>query len=528
MGVIWRFLPGKLPRDRGSRGGWGSGTPAHLITLMFIIKEGGLARSSRSGELRRLTLSQMLRFRCSKCAAKLGVAEGLSGRIITCGSCMAKLRVPETGAPPAPGSNQAVTKRRGNGSSAFPAAKPSPALDPQPGPGDAAWDQAGWQGVATPPPSAGEFPLFPLASKGTLSLPPLNGDAPSNPKAVPAISVTNPDVAPTEPPGEPFAILPRPDLAISDADDFPDGPPDPTTARLVWEDAKFLSRAVLPYAAVLCLLVVGFVYRDHVQQWLNAADSRMREMANPDQSDAETGLGDIEALTATTNGAEPSPLTSETDSLVADTDAPPATVPDDPDSVARQRVIETNVQITRTSGQRCGSGVIFRITDDGRAIVLTNRSVVDTLFRLNLGVSDPTLPNVSLTFADKSTAIGKVTWVSNEGLDVALIETTDYPEHIRPANCDGAPVGEGETLMFADIGKTWAVAHASVGSVLSTDVDNVKVFEVAKAEASVGDGTALYNTRGDLIAIAGGRVPLASAAQGSFAMLLHELKLPNQ
>ncbi len=391
----------------------------------------------------------------------------------------------------------------------------------------------------TPPSTASDLrsgdtvPMFPMAAKGSLELPQLQANG-STQSALPSVPLTSPvtSVLPVSvepevasapasaPPLEPFTIAPRPDLAITPEDDFPDGPLDPSTAQIVWEDAKFLSRAALPYLIVLSLLVCGFLFRENIGEWLEKADRRMRSIAAQDVDEqAETGLSELEDMT---RKALPDGAASQLDEQAADEPVEQ----ENPETIVRRRVIETNVQIERMTGQHSGWGVIFRITEDNKAIVLTNRSVVDSLYNIGINNSDPTLPDVTLTFADKSTATGKVTWVGSDGLDIALVETTAYPKDILPANCDGAPpVGEGETLMFADIGATWDVGYAAVGKFSS--MNKATVFEFSpEAQASVGSGTALYNTKGDLIAIAGGRFPGAVSSQGSFAMMLRELKLP--
>lgn len=459
----------------------------------------------------------MLRFRCSKCAAKLGVAPGLSGKIITCGACMAKLRVPDLGQDLAP-------KAAGSGQSAFPAtsaAATGPTDTPvQRFPVDAPTDYVS---------------SFPRARVGSLSLPPLPGpagkaDSPiSLPVQVTAVAETE-DPKPagvTQPPTEPFVIEPRSDLAISDVDDY-EGPAEVTTAQLVWEDAKFFARAALPYVAVLSLLVGTFVFRQPIKGWLTAADEQMRSLANSDVPDGDrTALDELEQASGAAlpdgnstelNGTEPATSDESPDQVLE---------AGNPERIVRERVIETNVQIALKSGQESGPGVIFRITNDNKAIVLTSRSVVDPLFSIGINNPDPSISDVSLTFADKSTAVGRITWVGSDGLDVALIETSEYPQHVRPAKCAGAPIGEGETLMFADIGKTWAVGYASVGKMSSSDKGKVTTFELAKTETSVVGGTALYNKDGNLIAIAGVPFPMDSqTTNGSLAMMLRELKLP--
>jgi len=436
---------------------------------------------------------------------------------------MAKLRVPQA----TPSSEETSTSRPNSGSAAN-------------GTGQAAFTTGARGARSTPAPldpGSSSEPMFPMAARGSLDLPRVQGKessvAPEMQSAPLTSAITNvmpvsvePEVdsepAPA-PPLEPFTITPRPDLAISPEDEFADGPLDRSTAQIVWADAKFLSRAALPYVIVLSLLACGFLFREHIQELLEKADRRMRSIASSDNEQTETGLGELEDMT---QQALPDGAASQLDEDGVESPATDQPRVEDPESIVRRRVIETNVQIARTSSQHSGSGVIFRITKDNKAIVLTNRSVVDSLYNIGINNSDPTIPDVTLTFADKSTATGKVTWVGGDGLDIALVETTDYPADILPANCDGAPpVGEGETLMFADIGATWDVGYASVRKFSS--MDKATVFEFApEAQASVGSGTALYNIKGDLIAIAGGRFPEAVSSQGSFAMMLKELKLP--
>ena len=86
-----------------------------------------------------------------------------------------------------------------------------------------------------------------------------------------------------------------------------------------------------------------------------------------------------------------------------------------------------------------GSGVILNI-DDGNALIVTNRHVVDADFADAAAADEPATPDfLGVKLVGQPVQAGRVLWVAPDGVDLALITTPVYTDEARAVVWDDDP-----------------------------------------------------------------------------------------
>ncbi len=172
----------------------------------------------------------------------------------------------------------------------------------------------------------------------------------------------------------------------------------------------------------------------------------------------------------------------------------------------RQRALRANVGIRSVVG--AGSGVICRVIGD-KALILTNRHVVDREFDPsssleNCSVSE--LPGLKIHYVESSTLQGRVVWVADGGIDIALVEAACPPSGIAAADWKtDAKVSSFEEVYAVGnpVGLGWSYSPGHI-SAIRKRVQGQYEIPIYQIDASINRGNSgggLYNKAGQLIGI---------------------------
>ena len=173
------------------------------------------------------------------------------------------------------------------------------------------------------------------------------------------------------------------------------------------------------------------------------------------------------------------------------------------------RAMKANVVIQTSSGllqQGIGSGVILRI-ENTRALIVTNRHVIDTSFNGDRGKSlDELKTNVYVKMVGQESQEATILWIAPDGIDLALIEATVISDKPRTVFWESSPKLAVSDAVFA-VGNPHGLAWTHTGGAISQlrrQTRNGNTFRVIQISAAINPGNSgggLYTDDGKLIGI---------------------------
>jgi hypothetical protein len=178
------------------------------------------------------------------------------------------------------------------------------------------------------------------------------------------------------------------------------------------------------------------------------------------------------------------------------------------------RAMRANVLITAEAGWESmfeagiGSGVILRI-DDGMALVVTNRHVVDMKFDENesAGPADLSrLAHVTVKMIGQPALGAQIVWVAPDGIDLALLQvpvTADEPREARWDTGNRVVVGDEVFAIGNPHGLGWTHTGGDVSQIRSQE-HATHAYRVIQTSAPINPGNSgggLYSHEGLLIGI---------------------------
>lgn len=298
---------------------------------------------------------------------------------------------------------------------------------------------------------------------------------------------------------EPFVLKPRTEPVCQENWDYEDAPSF-GFVRILWENAKFFTRLLLPYAVVIGLAVYGFVYRNELRTSVKELHAKLVSEMRPKPADLNAGSIDDDVDPDEYLGPGLSGLTGDND----DSKSEPA----DDGSMnvdAAARAIEAHVSIN-VPGSGSGSGVVCSMMGK-HALILTNKSLVDHLYWVTNGDRQPNdLPPVKLAYSNGTEVSGEVVWVADGLINLAIIKAECLSTSMKAISWrpPAVPVREGDPVFYVDPGgkrTSEQVARATVTEVAKHAAGNSSVPIVKVSASQIPVGTALYNRQGELVAI---------------------------
>ena len=152
-----------------------------------------------------------------------------------------------------------------------------------------------------------------------------------------------------------------------------------------------------------------------------------------------------------------------------------------------------------------GSGVILRITD-GRALIVTNRHVVDPAFEKSGGNSLEELEDLLIKLIGQPATAGRPVWVAPDGVDLALVSVPVVSSEVLSAiwkTVAGIRIGDRVFAIGNPHGLGWSHAAGDVSQLRRQLTGNtrVRVIQTTTAINFGNSGGGLYDQDGNLIGI---------------------------
>jgi hypothetical protein len=182
------------------------------------------------------------------------------------------------------------------------------------------------------------------------------------------------------------------------------------------------------------------------------------------------------------------------------------------------RAMRANVLITaepkgwrnRLGGVTLGSGVILRI-EDGEALVVTNRHVVDPDFAGGVGEhagapADGDFPDLMVKLVGQIEHPGHVLWVAPDGLDLALVSVAATTDAAEEAVWQAKPRMTIDDKVFA-IGNPHGLGWTHTRGVISqlrrmwAGERRIRIIQTSTQINPGNSGGGLYDEKGNLIGI---------------------------
>ena len=165
-----------------------------------------------------------------------------------------------------------------------------------------------------------------------------------------------------------------------------------------------------------------------------------------------------------------------------------------------QRAVRANVLlIVRQRMQTFeGSGVVVE-RRDGRAVIVTNRHVIDGPGGSSSGERD-----IEVTFWDGSRAEATVTWRAPDGVDVAVVECSDGGSPLENAVIRLARklvVGENVFAVGNPYGLAWSYSTGVVSAIRKHSGDALRMIQTQVPLNPGNSGGGLYDAAGALVGI---------------------------
>lgn len=170
-----------------------------------------------------------------------------------------------------------------------------------------------------------------------------------------------------------------------------------------------------------------------------------------------------------------------------------------------RRALKANVRIAHFAG--LGSGVVVGRNGD-KAIILTNRHVVDLVFAVTRGTERTELKQMQfprISFVTGDDAPGQVVWTAPEPIDLAIVEAA-CPTAVEPVQwqeTDEIQIGAQVFAVGNPAGLSWTLTRGVVSALRHHDYGSRKV-SVVQTDTRIGPGNSgggLYNQKGELIGI---------------------------
>lgn len=169
----------------------------------------------------------------------------------------------------------------------------------------------------------------------------------------------------------------------------------------------------------------------------------------------------------------------------------------------RANVLITTHQVLETG---IGSGIILGI-EEGKATILTNRHVIDPSYFNNRNPPDLTaLKAVDVCLIDQSHAEGAVTWVAEDGVDLAIVTAPCLTQEARAARWPTTrPANIGDPVFAVGNPNAWGWTHTQGAiSQFRKWSGNSRTIQVIQSSAAINPGNSgggLYDRDGALIGI---------------------------
>ena len=182
-------------------------------------------------------------------------------------------------------------------------------------------------------------------------------------------------------------------------------------------------------------------------------------------------------------------------------------------------------------GAGIGSGVILRI-DDGKALVVTNRHVVDPSFSSPAPARTP-LPggngHLRVKLLGQLGQPGEVVWIAPDGIDLALVQVAAHTAEARTAPWRRKPrlaVGDEVFSIGNPHHLDWTHTRGTI-SQFRTQSRGARTVRVIQTDAAINSGNSgggLYDKEGTLIGINTWTEDKRFAQGISFAIMLDTLR----
>lgn len=175
------------------------------------------------------------------------------------------------------------------------------------------------------------------------------------------------------------------------------------------------------------------------------------------------------------------------------------------------RAMRANVVVEVRSGwgalgqSAMGSGVILKI-DDGSALIVTNRHVVDSGFA-DGSAAEPAKPAfLGVKLLGQPAQPGRVVWVAPDGVDLALVTTPVYTDEARAVVWQDHPkiaVGDEVFSIGNPQGLEWSHAKGTISQVRSQHhgARKISIIQTDTAINPGNSGGGLYDAQGRLLGI---------------------------
>ena len=171
-------------------------------------------------------------------------------------------------------------------------------------------------------------------------------------------------------------------------------------------------------------------------------------------------------------------------------------------------LIETRQGWSGLTGRTIGSGVVLDISDD-KALIVTNRHVVDTGFSSHLGGQArdaDQLKGVTVRLIDELPEPARVVWLAPHGIDLALVRARCKSSQVQSASWEKIPLLHVGDDVFAignphNLGWTHTQGTVSQFRTQGSGAGRVRVIQTQTAINSGNSGGGLYDAAGTLAGI---------------------------
>ncbi len=184
----------------------------------------------------------------------------------------------------------------------------------------------------------------------------------------------------------------------------------------------------------------------------------------------------------------------------------------DPDALNQlpatiNRAMKANVLIQSSTLTQTGigSGVILKIAD-GKALIVTNRHVVDPGFEGSSGNTIEELGDLMIKMIGQPATAARAVWVAPDGVDLALVSVPVVSSEVLAAiwkTIPGIKIGDAVFAIGNPHGLGWSHASGDVSQLRrqTTGATRVRVIQTSTAINAGNSGGGLYDKQGHLVGV---------------------------
>jgi len=152
-----------------------------------------------------------------------------------------------------------------------------------------------------------------------------------------------------------------------------------------------------------------------------------------------------------------------------------------------------------------GSGVILRIAD-GKALIVTNRHVIDPGFEGSGGNTIDELGGLMIKLIGQPATAARAVWVAPDGVDLALVSVSVVSSEVLSAVWKAIPgirIGDKVFAIGNPHGLGWSHAAGDVSQLRrqTTGSTRVRVIQTSTAINAGNSGGGLYDKQGHLVGV---------------------------